>query len=191
MFSDKIVVKFLCFIHFMCFYFQTINDSDLKEHQNQPWSVSSHSSVDLRIPHGAQFGSMGTSLRVNTSPFVGCKVKIELDLSRLQQAAGSEGEGVDGGASCSLEALGIVPSRVLDKGKKFRSNLSLHLPVKSDSKSQLQEQQLLQSSPTRGSTHQSVVVKKLRTGSVAAGMSLKPGEWLDSVKDGVARFGKG
>ena len=138
--------------------------------------MSSHSSSDVsQIPHGAQFGSMGTYLQANSSPFIGHKFKVELDLSRLHHHfVGSEVSEVDGG-SCSLDALGVVPA--MDNRKVFRSTLSLHMPSpKSDKKSQ--QQKLLQSSPTRGSTHQPVIIKKLRSGGVAAGTALNPGELL-------------
>lgn len=135
-------------------------------------SHASHSSTDLsQIPQGAQYGSRGTSLEVNTSPFVGYKIKVELDLSRLQHSGFSGGgDSVDGG-SCSLEALGIVAARVLDKGR-FRSNLSYRFSQKYD-KDQRQNRQSL---PPRGSAYQPVVVKRLRSGGVASGSSLKPGE---------------
>jgi len=136
-------------------------------------SATSHSSSDVsQIPHGAQFGSMGTYLQASSSPFIGYKFKVELDLSRLHHhVAGSEVNEVDGG-SCSLDALGVVPA--MDGRKVSRSTLSLHLSSsKSDRKGQ--QKKLLQSSSTRGSSHQPVIIKKLRSGGVAAGTTLNPG----------------
>lgn len=141
---------------------------------------STHSSTDLfHIPHGAQFGSQGTPLNTPTSsPFVGYKIKVELDLTQLHQQAGS---GMLDMIPCSLERLGIVPARSLGKGK-FGSLLSLQFSFRPQQKQQQQNQQRLQSPTTPGSTPQPVVVKGVRPGCPASGTALKPGEGWEGME---------
>lgn len=117
-------------------------------------------SPQIAIPQGSQFGSHGTPLHTPTSsPLIGYRVKVELDLAQFQL-----GVGLEGGA-CSLDKLGIVPARVLGKGK-FGSLASLRLSFKTHYP------------PPPAAPSPPVVIRGLVSGLPASGTQLKPGKVL-------------
>ena len=107
-----------------------------------------------KIPQGSQFGSHGTPLPPSTSGlFTNYSQKVEIDLSQFQL-----------GVPCSLEKLGIVPTRSLGK-KKFGSLMSLQFSFKSHY-------------PPPSNISYPVVIRAVIPGYPAASTSLKSGKIL-------------
>ena len=115
-----------------------------------------HIDVSLQIPQGSQYGSHGSPLHTHvSSPIIGYRTKVELDLSQFQL-------GADGGVPCSLEKLGIIPTRSPNRWK-FGSLTSLRLKTHYP--------------PPSPSASQPVVVRGVVSGyPAAAATQLKPGE---------------
>lgn len=129
--------------------------SDLNQLQSNNYNLSDGSP---QIPQGSQFGSHGTPLHSPaSSPLIGYHKKVELDLTQFQLGAGE--------VACSLEKLGVVPARVLSKGK-FGSLISLRFSFKTHY-------------PPPPS--QPVIIRGVLPGYPAAVMRLKPGEFRSVV----------
>jgi len=131
--------------------------SDLNELQSD-YTVSDGA---CQIPQGSQVGSRGTPLPTSaSSPLIRNVTKVKLDLAQFKLGAGSE-NGV-----CSLEKLGIVPARMLGRGK-FGSLMSLNYSFKTWY-------------PPRPftSSSQPVIIRAVLSGSPAALVQLRPGEMV-------------